>query len=296
MKNKKLISLFALATSALIFVSCKSDSSSDSTVTIPTNSVTEATTSYKVSYVPGTMDAMEGKTKFQIIVTDLDGVALATTPTVTLAPMMTMESYSHAAPHQGCTNVDASTWDCVVYYLMPSEMNGTVMGTWDLGVTVEAETASFTIDVGMAMNGSGKYVLKGGSGDQSMSMAGGSEGRSYFIFKSAVDSANGTMDVFVATKESMTSFPTLVDGITLNAGTMYEYAVSNPTVKVSTDMTTWTAMTDGGDGTFQATGLSLTADSETTIYFQLSDDNETKTTDGTTADGTNDFVSITFTP
>ncbi len=45
-------------------------------------------------------------------------------------PMMYMLSgHEHSSPHTGCSEVGDGDYQCTVYYLMPSEMMGTPMGT-----------------------------------------------------------------------------------------------------------------------------------------------------------------------
>lgn len=270
----------------------------------PPFSTVATSASYKVTYVAGMMDAMQGKTMFSVTVTDLNGNALATAPTVSMMPMMYMNGMSHTTPDEGCVNVDATTWNCTIWYLMASGMNGMSMGYWDLGVKItdaamNMEMVHFYPDVMMAMGDTAKATLKG-QADTITNMMGMPEGRKYHIFKETVDAAGNTFGVYVAVMESMMSMPELdVAGMTLNAGTASELIVTTVLVEASLDGATWITLAAGANpGHYTVTNFGLTAGTTTDVFVRLIVNGEQKTTDGAApaGDGTNDYATFTVTP
>ena len=260
--------------------------------------------SYRFEYVEGMMPASEGRTMFKLSVTD---AATGTTPqtalSLSLMAMMHMATMTHSTPAAGCVeSATPGTYDCTIYYLMPSQMMNKSMGYWQLTVMAGmGESAVFYPTVTMAMNGNGKVVLKGQSGDLIAGMT-GTENRSYYIFKDSVTgtSGNHTIKLFVAARESMMSFPAIYAGKTLNQGTAYELYISTMSVEVSTDGSTWVAA-DGSsnDGYWTASGVSGLSDGvEGSFFIRVTVNNEQKTTDGAmpAGDGSNDYTTITFTP
>lgn len=266
--------------------------------------------SYRVEYVPSMMAAMEGKTRFTLRITDRNTAAAVTGETVSLMPMMHMAAHEHATPVEGCTETaTAGDYACTLYYLMGSSMmNGTPMGYWQLKVMLGGmmgESVTFYPQVMMAMGDTAKVVLKG-QADMipGMSMGGGmpmDQHRSYYLFKAALTgmAGNHDLDLFVAARESMMSYPAAFVGATMNAGTAYELTVAGMSVEVSTDETNWTAATDNGNGHWTVTGISgLTNGVAGTLYVRLTVNGEQKTADGATpvGDGTNDYAQFTVTP
>lgn len=260
--------------------------------------------SYRFEYVEGTMAAMEGKTMFKLRVTDAaTGTVPQTGLSLSLMALMHMATMNHSAPDTDCLeSATAGTYDCTIYYLMPSQMLGISMGYWQLTVMAGTdESAVFYPTVTMAMNGNGKVVLKGQSGDLIAGMT-GDENRSYYIFKDSVTgtAGNHTIKLFVAANESMMSFPAIYAGKTLNQGTAYELNISSMSVEVSTDGATWVAA-DGSsnDGYWTATGVAgLTDGVEGSLFIRVTVNGEQKTTDGSApaGDGSNDYTVVTFTP
>lgn len=257
--------------------------------------------SYRFQYVEGMMSAREGKTQFQLQITD---AATGTTPqsglTVTLMGMMYMASMNHSTPDVDCAeSATAGTYDCTIYYLMPSSMMGSSMGYWKLTAMAGGESAVFYPTVDMAMNGNGKVVLKGQSGDMIPSMM-GTENRSYYFYKDSVTGSTGshTIKLFLAAKEGMMDFPALYVGKVLNSGTANELTVSSMSVEVSTDGSTWVAADgSGNDGYWTATGVTgLTDGVEGSFSIRLTVNGEQKTTDGAAPSGSNNTAQITFTP
>jgi len=263
---------------------------------------TALTSTYKVEYIPGMMTAMQGKTQFKIRLTRRDNDMAESGATVTLMPMMHMATMMHATPTDGaCTESStAGDYDCSIYYLMASTMaNGMSMGYWDLKVMIGGEMAHFYPPVMMAMGDTARADLKGVVDDEIMSMTGGTEKRRYHLFKSSLTGMTGNHDfsVFIAARESMMSFPALVDTLVLNTGTMYELTATTILVEMSTDLSSWCTATDVGNGYWSCSGLSgLMNDIEGAVFVRLSISGEQKTTNGMAADNSNEYATFTVTP
>jgi hypothetical protein len=259
---------------------------------------------YRFEYMEGMMPATEGKTLFKVRVSDAaTGATPQTGLSLRVMAMMHMATMAHSTPDADCAeSATAGTYNCTVYYLMPSLMMNTSMGYWQLTVMAGMdESAIFYPTVTMAMNGNGKVVLKGQSDDLIDSMT-GTENRAYYIFKDSVTGATGnhTIKLFVAAKESMMSFPAIYAGKILNQGTVHELNISSMSVAVSTDGATWLPA-DGGsnDGYWTASGVSgLTDGVQGNFFIRVIVNGEQKTTDGAApaGDGSNDYATVTFTP
>jgi len=264
--------------------------------------LTYVTDSYIVTYVEGSMSAASGITSFQITVTDHQGDAVSGLD-LTLKPMMYMESHYHATPVESCSqsSTDTTTWDCVMYYFMPSAMSGVSMGIWQLDVKISnngvKETATFFPEVSMSMSDDDlRADLKGYSTDKVGAWTGGSEKRSYYIFKYSASTSMAKF--FVAAKESQTAFPALIVGDTWNSGTDYEMTVSSVTLKCRLNgASTWiTASTDGA-GHFTCM-VSLTSGDTNDVDVQLWVNGALKTTDGASAVDGDDtsYTTMALTP
>lgn len=257
--------------------------------------------SYKVEYVPGMMAAMEGKTMFQVRISNKADDTVATGLSVSLMPMMHMASMNHASPTGGCSETATlGTYSCTMYYLMGSSMSGGMsMGYWQLKVMIGGmmgESVTFSPSVMMAMGDTAKATLKG----QADMIAGMPDPmkRSYYLFKEDLSGMmdNRTFDLFIAARESMMSFPAVSVDTVLNTGTAYELTANPMTVEVSSDASTWVAAADQGNGHWSATGIAgLVDDMAGTIYVRLTINGEQKTTDGLATDGSNNYASFTVT-
>lgn len=262
------------------------------------------TTSYKVEYVPGMMAAMEGKTQFKLRITDRNTAAVVTGQTVSLMPMMHMAAHNHATPVEGCTETaTAGDYACTLYYLMGSSMmSGMSMGYWQLKVMVGGmmgESATFYPQVMMAMGDTGKAVLKGQA--DMISAMGMDQNRAYYLFKAGLTGMTGNhdLDLFVAARESMMSYPPVFVGTTLSSGTANELTVASMSVEVSTDATTWLPATDNGNGHWTVSDISdLTDGTAASVYVRMTINSEQKTRDGMApmGDGSNDYAVFTLTP
>jgi hypothetical protein len=264
------------------------------------DAVEKAETGYTVEYVEGS-SAAEGKTEFRLKVTNKSDGSGATGLTIDIDAMMTMESRSHSNPKATVTESSTDgTYDCVIYYVMASEMtDGTPMGTWTLTVTIDGEATEFTPAVVMAMGDTTLAKLKS-SADKIAGMADMAETRTYFLFKDSLMTMNSayTFKIFLAAKAGMMSYPAISDAPTLADENETEW---KPTVQLhaSTDGSTWIAMTDDGLGDWSVDGLTgMTSGTQSNIYIKLTINGTQYTTDGATAagDGTNDYATFKITP
>lgn len=250
---------------ACILAACGGDSSSSNNDSSPKKDI-----KYKLSLASADAGktGITGKSVYSINVKDLDGNAVyGETPT--LKPMMKMVSgMNHSAPHLGCTKTDdKGVSDCTVYFPMASAMDGTKMGTWTADVELaNAETLSFSPAVSMPMTETPRVVLKA-KDDTIKNLP-----RNYFIFnntpKPMMAMSTRSIKLFIASKESMMSFPVLATNTTLSKGSSDELSVNSIKVEVSADTTTWV------DATAETNGTGIwTADIEgykDTFYVKLS--------------------------
>lgn len=295
----------ATTLTACILAACGGESSdSDNKEADRTSQVFPAGDHSLTIYIPKD-GAKVGKTTFDINIQKNDGTAVSSV-VPSMLPMMAMEAgHTHSSPHTGCTQTDSEgNAQCSVYFLMPSEMNNVKMGTWDLEFSLPGyeEVVNYTPMVTMPMGDTVLAKLKGGVDDQMPSMAmtmamsdmsmnemPSSSPRTYFLFNNGITHMEGThsVELFIAAKESMTSFPALTSGLTLNEGSNGELSIDsidNVIVKVSADNSTWSNATSKGEGIWQANGISgLT----TTLYVSLSVNGEQKTVDGDVAGDSN---------
>ncbi len=266
-----------------------------------------ATTSlYIVEYLPTMMGPMQGKSSFKVRITDHAGVA-QTGLTVSLMPMMYMESHMHSTPLGTVTNNGDGTYDLEIYYLMGSSMGEMSMGYWQVKVMVGMnDIAYFYPDVMAAMGDTAKAVLKGlASGTDKiagMPVDGTptSTPRPYTIFNEGVTGTTGNHDVsfFVAARESMMSYPSVNLGTVLNSGdASYELIVTSITVEISTDASTWVTATETANGHYAVTGLSGLTDGTTAdVYVRVTVNGEQKTTTAAIVDGANGYATFSVTP
>jgi hypothetical protein len=216
-----------------------------------------------------------GESVFTINVTDEDGLAVyGETPS--LNPMMAMANgMLHSAPHLGCTaSDDQGNSNCTVYFLMPVAMGDEVLGTWTVNVSLDnAEALSFIPSVTMSMTETVKATLKG-TDDTIEGLP-----RNYILFNSvpAMDMAMPTtqsVELFIASKESMMSFPALATNTVLSAGTADELSLDSIEVLVSADKDaqTWTTASAEGNGKWTADIEGYTD----TFYVKLAVNSEAK--------------------
>jgi hypothetical protein len=261
------------------------------------------TDSYKVEYVPGMMDAQQGKTSFKLRVSGrTDGSPVAGL-SVSLMPMMYMATKNHTTPVDSVVDNNDGTYSCTVYYLMSSAMNGMSMGYWELAVTISGtanEKAVFYPYVGMSMSeDTVRAALKGVSDLISSNSGTATEKRGYYLFNDGLSGTTGNhaLSLFIAAKESMMSFPAISTDSSLHDEAGNAWTITAMAVEGSTDNATWISGTDAGGGHWSLSGLAGLASGQTgTVYVRMTINGEQKTTDGNTPSGTNDFATFTVTP
>ncbi|MGE5172744.1 MAG: hypothetical protein ACM3MD_02835, partial [Betaproteobacteria bacterium] len=300
MRFKKTLTLVLAIAAILTLAAACGSSSSDS-----------ATPVYSVEYVPGTgMNApKQGKTTFQLKITKQSDGSPATGLNPSLDLMMHMTSGdSHSTPVDVVSESTTTpgTYNCTVYYLMAS---GPTMGTWEMKATVNGETTTFYPDVAMAMGSDTVRASLKGQNDIISSMT-GTEKRTYYLFNdglaSGMSMGSGTLNLFIAAKESMMSFPALaskaVSTTTLHDETGAAWIADPVTVEASTDGINWTSGTNSNGGHWSVALMSgITSSVTNTIYVRLdvgknSGTAERKTTDGNADTGTNAYQTILATP
>ena len=291
---------------ALLATSLFTGCSEDSTVVNPNIDYTD---SYKVEYIEGDMAPAQGKTLFQIKVSDRATGNAVTGESVALMPMMYMnDGKNHSTPVDGtCTeSATAGTYDCTVFYVMADTMNGESLGHWELSVMIGGmmgESAMFKPSVGMAMGGTAMVKLKNSA--LTMTMMGVTSPRTFQVFKSKLmGTGDHTFEMFISTMETMMSFPAVYPTVELNAGTADATTISTMTVRVSTDpafpatSATVTANSDA-NGYWTAMGITgLTDGQEGTLYVEVTINNEllNSSVDGVAGAGIDDFATFTVTP
>jgi hypothetical protein len=282
MRIKLLLNL-TLMVFVAVFVSACGGSSSSTPTPISANA-TVTTPTYKVEYIPVTT-AAEGKTTYMLRLTNISDGKAAAGKTISLVPTMTMSSMSsHITPFETLKDNSDGTYSGTIYFLMPSTMaDGSSMGKWELKFTVDNETAIFNPAVAMAMGTTPKISLKGIS-DKS-----GGSSRTYYLFNDGI--SGNTAKLFIAAVDvdgsMMTKFPAVSIGTSLTGLT-----VNTMTVEVSSDKTTWTALTDDGNGHWSKTGLAMLS-TGTHLYVRLTINGEQKTTDGAVVGASNSYGDFT---
>lgn len=262
---------------------------------------------YQIEYKQiGMMDAMEGKSTFQIHVTNSSTGVDETGLAPALKAMMHMSAHEHSTPMPPVNVVTEDgngLYTVTLYYLMPSQMmDGTSMGYWDLEFTVAGEKAHFYPAVMMAMGDTAKVSLKGVN-DKVMAMDPDGNpimvSRPYFIFKDGLADGSGMglydFSVFVAARETMMSFPAIVDKEDFNSGALV-VDIANTVVTVSANGGVWfPSLTANGVWTIDDLPLNNGVVNE--IRIKLTVNSEVKTIDGMAAVvDDNDFQTFFITP
>jgi len=210
-----------------------------------------------------------------------------------------MASKSHTTPSDAVVDNGDGTYSCTAYFVMASISNGIPMGIWQMKINIGNEAAYFYPTVGMPSAGTITLAKLTGVNDSITGIA-GPEKRTYFLFSEnlAVGTA-GTYNfgIFLATKETLTSFPAVRVGSQLKDQTGTAWPVTAIAVQLSTDGTTWVNATDSGNGHWSVTGLTgLTAGTSGKIYAKVTVNGEHKTTDGAAAATTNGYQTFTVIP
>lgn len=274
----------------------KSKLSPDKLGPLPFNKIA-LTDSYKVEFVPGTMAAAVGKTRFTIKLTNRSDNTPASGKAVTLLPYMYMATKSHTTPSEQVIDNGDGTYACTVYYVMASTSNGMSMGIWQIKVNIGTESANFYPSVAMPMGNTMLTKLTGIT-DSITGMA-GVEKRTYFLFRDSLtaDTGGHNFSLFLATKENLLNFPAVTVGSSLKDQTGTAWTVNSISVQMSTDATTWVNATDSGNGHWSAAGLTgLTSGVSGKIYVKVTVNGEQKSTDGAAVATANGYQTFTVIP
>ncbi|MCK5263737.1 MAG: hypothetical protein KAJ92_08610, partial [Gammaproteobacteria bacterium] len=291
---------------------------SDYVDTAVTNFRTNSTSaSYNFSYTSQMMMGMdkEGKNNFQVNITDVNSDPV-TGQNVTVMPMMYMALKTHSAAVDGnCLENAPGVNDCTVYYSMGSRMmDGSSMGEWDLKIMVggmTGESAHFYPEVMMAMlnaelgvGADNPHIKLKNSGDTITDMDDVESARTFLLFKSSLigTTDNHSLQLYIATMESMMSFPAVYPGVALNAGTMNQLNIDTMTVDVSTDPAFTNPISLSGssnDGYWTSAAIQgLTNTVQTRLYVRMSINglNYNSSIDGVLIEGVNEYATFTITP
>ena len=268
---------------------------------------TVLTDSYKMVYVPGMHGAVNGKTAFSIRVTNRSDDTPASGLAVSIDPLMNMDRNPdtgmvrlHKTPYiANCDEMvsESGEYHCTVYYVMPSVMGmgemAMSMGYWQLAVTAGAESANFYPKVTMAMGDTvqARMTAREGDADTVMAMGGGTEARTYYLFKDGLSGMTGDhqLDLFIATRDTMMSFPS----ITMTSPTPAGARTFDPiSVQVSTDGgDSWDPLVEGNPGHWSITGLTgLENGVQAEVLVELTVENLPKVANG------NPYAVFTLTP
>lgn len=260
------------------------------------------TETYRVEYLEGMMPPMPGRTQFKVKVSDRATGNPVTGLQLKLMPLMYMASHHHSTPVGSITDNGDGTYTCEAYYLMASVMGTGSMGYWELKVTTgPGDTAvTFYPSVMMGMGGNTVRGTLRGVSDKITNM-GMAAARTYHIFNNGLTGSGGNhgFALFIATTESMMSYPPVFPGTSLNNESGSSWVVDSMAVSVSTDGATWVAATSQGGGKWVANGLAgLAKDVAGTIRVRIIVNGEQKTTDGLSlaADQVNGHAAFSVTP
>ncbi len=264
------------------------------------------TNSYRVEYLPGAAVPAQGKTQFGIRVTrrsDNTAVTgLAASGSLSALPWMHMATRSHSSPWDNAIvdNGDG-TYSFTVYYLMSTAMNGISMGYWHVEFLIGGtETATFYPTVAMAMGSDTVRAALKGQLDN-IAAAPSTEQRTYYLFKDGGmsydnTSSSHTLNLFLAAKESMESFPAIAVGTVLHDAAGTPWTVTTAAVEASTDNTTWLPGTNTAGGHWSIPGLTgLTRGSAGTVSVRVAINGERKTTNGGVPAGANEYATFAVT-
>ncbi len=204
---------------------------------------------------------------------------------------------NHSTPIGGIAEEGNGDYLVSIYYLMSTMMNGMKMGDWEIGVTVDAETATFNPAVDMTMDT--PFVKLQNESDAVGDGSGSEENRPWYLFnESCVGSGdNHTLTIFLTAQESLQSFPSVPTGRNLTSANGNSWLVESLSIKASTDKTNWLTMTELGGGYYRVSGLTgLTDGVSGEIYISMSVNGNDYTTDGASVSGENGYQTFTVTP
>lgn len=248
---------------------------------IPDNRVA-LTPGYKVEllYPAAVTSARMGKTNFTLKISNRSDNSPASSLNLKLIPYMHMATKDHSSPVDAVVNNGDGTYNCTVYYLMTTMMNGVAQGVWELQVKINAtETAIFYPNVKMAA-GTALTRLYGSASDMVASMGTlPPANRTYLLFKDGV--SGSTFNLFLATRDDaqMMNFPAVSGGSALTPATGPVWSVDPLTssVQISTDNVTYVNAIDQGNGHWSASDPGLILGSGATVYVKVTINGEIKT-------------------
>lgn len=260
---------------------------------------TALTDSYKVEFLPdATKVQAQGRSSFRIRLTGRASGQPVSGAGLTIKPFMYMATKSHTTPIAPVIDNGDGTYDCTVYYVMPTDMGSISMGVWEIKVTIGSESACFYPYVAMSMGMTSLTKLLGIN--DAISGMTGTEKRTWFLFSDSFTAAMGgnyTFRLFLATKENLNSFPAVFVGSSLKNENGAFWNVSSIAMEASTNGTDWVSGVDNGSGYWTFAGLTgLTSGVEGTIRVRLTVNGEQKSSDGALPSGINGYQSFRVTP
>jgi len=213
------------------------------------------TPSYRIEYIENGGAAAVGKTSFRLKITDQNLGTAVTGTSVAVMPKMHMSfTDMHSTPGDTMAMEDGSTgiYDCTLYYVMGSGMNA---GYWELKVTIGGmggETATFYPSVGM-MSMFGTPFMKLNTAATGTDLISGMMGmpakRPWYVFFDELSSGmSPTISMFLAAKDTMMSFPSIVSGGTVTLHDQNNALIPIDTVEMKAYSSDWTEFTGSDDG------------------------------------------------
>ena len=213
-----------------------------------------------------------------------------------------MNGHEHSTPFEAITEMGSGNYNLNIYYLMASSMGSTNMGTWILSIDCgNGEVAKFYPKVGMKMNGSDVVKFKGIDPDMisvhahDTSANHSHESRTYLLFpeKCELGMSGHNLYLFAAAKESLSSFPALSTGNTLNAGRGHSLAIAQSSIGLSYNGINYSSA-ELGQGHYVIKNIQgLTSGNAVTFSVNMQINNSYKTTNGLASGNVDSTLTIT---
>lgn len=286
---RSFFSFAAVAALSVFITSCGSSGSS--------------ATGYNVELLEPEMGLTTGKSSFQLKVTKKSDGSAATglASSIVLYPLMRMSTMDHSNPVPADAVTESSTagvYDCTLFFTMAT-MSATEY--WELQVTVDGATTTFTPNVGMAMGDDTVRATLKNNNDMIMSMDGTMSARGYYLFKdeATVGTHGGEFTIFLATaQEGLMAFPPVTVGMSLMDmnNQSVQMTVTSLDLSASIDGTEWETMTCDANSRCSVHIHELVAGETTTIYVRMNINGNDYTTDGAAVSSTNGYATFTVTP
>lgn len=286
---KSFLSFAAVAVLSVFITSCGSSGGS--------------TPGYNVELIESEMGLTTGKSSFQLKVTKKSDGSVATglASSIVLYPLMHMSTMDHSNPVPADAVTESSTagvYDCTLFFTMATM---SAAEYWELQVTLDGETTTFTPNVGMAMGSDTVRATLKNNSDMIMSMDGTMSARSYYLFKdeAIVDVHGGEFTIFLATaQEGLMMFPPVTVGMSMMDmnNQNVQMTVTSLDLSASIDGTEWEAMTCDANSRCAVHIHELVAGEATTVYVKMNINGNDYTTDGSSVSSTNGYATFTVTP